>query len=41
VCSVLQKQQKEGDSVLVPRMWSCPMCWKMFQGIPHKVKFLR
>ena len=26
VCSVLQKQQKEGDSVLVPRMSSCPMC---------------
>jgi hypothetical protein len=41
VCSVLQKQQKEGDSVLVPRMSSCPMCSKMFQGIPHKVKFLR
>jgi len=26
VCSVLQKQQKEGDSVLVPRMLSCPLC---------------
>ena len=41
VCSVLQKQQKEGDSVLVPRMWSCPMCWRMFRGIPHKVTILK
>ena len=22
------------------RMWSCPIYWRMFEGVPHQVKFL-
>jgi hypothetical protein len=34
VCSVLQKQQKEEDSVLVPRMLAalCVECYKAFHS---------
>ena len=28
----------KGNNVI--GMWSCPMYWRMFQGIPHQVKFL-
>ena len=28
----------KGKNVI--RMWSCPMHWRMFQGIPHQVSFL-